>query len=133
MPCPGDKTALCGAGNRLNMYYSSNSTKASTDPMNVNATGNYSFYSCYKDSPRALSVVSASDTMSVDACLKLAEAGKYTWAGLEYSRECWLGNALASGTGNATASECNMPCKGMPGQLCGAGSRLSLYKRNTGS
>ncbi|KAI5275150.1 hypothetical protein E4T47_01817 [Aureobasidium subglaciale] len=133
MPCPGDKTALCGAGNRLNMYYSSNSTKASTDPMNVNATGNYSFYSCYKDSPRALSVVSASDTMSVDACLKLAEAGKYTWAGLEYSRECWLGNALASGTGNATASECNMPCKGMPGQLCGAGSRLSLYNRNTGS
>jgi hypothetical protein len=112
------------------MYYSSNSTKASTDPMNVNTTGSYSFYSCYKDSPRALSVVAASDTMSVDACAKLAAAANAGWFGLEYARECWYGNTLAAGTSNATASDCNMACKGMPGQLCGGSGRLSLYKRN---
>lgn len=112
------------------MYYSDNSTKASTDSMNLNTTGGYSFYSCYKDSPRALSVVASSDSMSVDQCLKIAAAGGYTWAGLEYGRECWTGNSLAAGTGNATAGDCNMACKGMPGQLCGGPSRLSLYKRN---
>ncbi|KAK5999297.1 hypothetical protein QM012_005622 [Aureobasidium pullulans] len=129
MLCPGDQTSYCGAGNRLNMYYSNNSTKASTDPMNVNVTGSYSFYSCYKDSPRALSVSASSDSMSVDACQKLATAGGYTWFGTEYGRECWMGNSLATGTINATASDCNMACNGMPGQLCGGPSRLSLYKR----
>lgn len=129
MLCPGDQTSYCGAGNRLNMYYSSNSTKASTDPMNVNVTGSYSFYSCYKDSPRALSVSASSDSMSVDACQKLAAAGGYTWFGTEYGRECWMGNSLAAGTTNATTSDCNMACNGMPGQLCGGPSRLSLYKR----
>ncbi|KAG9944983.1 WSC domain-containing protein, partial [Aureobasidium melanogenum] len=129
MLCPGDKTSYCGAGNRLNMYYSNNSTKASTDPMNVNVTGSYSFYSCYKDSPRALSVSASSDSMSVDACQKLAAAGGYTWFGTEYGRECWMGNSLATGTANATASDCNMACSGMPGQLCGGPSRLSLYRK----
>jgi len=130
MLCPGNSTAYCGGGNRLNMYYSDNSTKASTDPMNLNTVGSYSFYSCYKDSPRALSVVATSDSMSVDQCVKIAAAGGYTWAGTEYGRECWVGNSLAAGTGNATLSDCNMACKGMPGQLCGGPSRLSLYKRN---
>ncbi|KAI4717875.1 WSC-domain-containing protein [Aureobasidium sp. EXF-10727] len=129
MLCPGDKSAYCGAGNRLNMYYSSNSTKASTDPMNLNTTGAYSYYACVKDNPRALSVTAASDTMSVDACQKLATAGGYLWFGTEYGRECWMGNTLAAGAANATASDCNMACSGMPGQLCGGGSRLSLYKR----
>jgi hypothetical protein len=98
--------------------------------MNVNTTGGYSFYSCYKDNPRALSVVATSDSMSVDACQKLATAAGAMWFGTEYGRECWTGNSLAAGTGNATASDCNMACKGMPGQLCGGPSRLSLYKKN---
>jgi hypothetical protein len=130
MLCSGDSTAYCGGGNRLNMYFSDNSTKASTDPMNVDTTGAYSFYSCYKDNVRALSVLATSDSMSVDQCRKIAAAGGYLWFGTEYERECWTGDSLAAGTGNATASECNMACKGMPSQLCGGPSRLSLYKRN---
>ncbi|KAG9701303.1 hypothetical protein KCU76_g30, partial [Aureobasidium melanogenum] len=53
----------------------------------------------------------------------------YTWFGIEYGRECWMGNSLAAGTANATASDCNMACSGMPGQLCGGPSRLSLYRK----
>ncbi|THX48801.1 WSC-domain-containing protein [Aureobasidium pullulans] len=131
MPCPGDKLALCGAGNRLNVYYSNDTSKASTDPRNLDTVGNYKFYNCVKDSPRVLNTVSSNNNMTVDNCQKLAEAGGYQFFGVEYARECYLGNTMTSGTQNATMTDCNMACAGNPGQLCGGGTRLSLYKRST--
>ncbi|EON63806.1 hypothetical protein W97_03034 [Coniosporium apollinis CBS 100218] len=133
MKCPGDSSALCGAGNRLQMYYSSDSTKASADPAVVQQSGNYEYYGCVVDpgKPRALSVLSSSDSMTVELCLATAEAKGYQWAGVEYGRECWMGNTLDPAATLATAaSQCNMACKGAPGQICGAGSRLTLYKRS---
>lgn len=70
--------------------------------------------------------------MSIEACLAQAEQRKYTWAGVEHSRECWMGNSLASVSGNVMSSDCNMNCKGALGEICGAGNRLTLYKRNAG-
>lgn len=131
MPCPGDKLSLCGAGNRLNVYYSNDTSKASTDPRNLDTVGNYKFYNCVKDSPRVLNTVSSNNNMTVDNCQKLAEAGGYQFFGVEYARECYLGNTMTSGTQNATMTDCNMACAGNPGQLCGGGTRLSLYKRST--
>lgn len=135
MACPGDKTALCGAGNRLQMYKSSDPSKVNHDPAVVQSAGNYTYYNCVVDTgnPRALTSVLASDGMSIEACLAQAEQSKYTWAGVEYARECWMGNSLASASGNATSSDCNMNCKGALGEICGAGSRLTLYRRNAGT
>ncbi|OCK79181.1 WSC-domain-containing protein [Lepidopterella palustris CBS 459.81] len=135
MVCPGDGTALCGAGNRLQMYYSSDPTKVSKDPAVLPSAGNYTYYNCVVDTanPRALGQVLASDGMSVESCLQQAELRGFQWAGIEYGRECWMGSTLASNAVNATAaSQCNMNCKGAPGELCGAGSRITLYKRNAG-
>lgn len=61
--------------------------------------------------------------------MSLAAAGGYTYAGLEYGQECWMGNTLLSPLVNATASACNMVCMGNVGEICGAGSVLSLYMR----
>lgn len=117
------------------MYYSSDPTKVSKDPAVLPSAGNYTYYNCVVDTanPRALGQVLASDGMSVESCLQQAELRGFQWAGIEYGRECWMGSTLASNAVNATAaSQCNMNCKGAPGELCGAGSRITLYKRNAG-
>lgn len=130
--CPGDSTALCGAGNRLQMYYSNDPAKVSGEPIIVQKSGDYAYYNCVVDpgKPRALSVLSSSDTMSIELCMSTAQTKGYTWAGVEYGRECWMGNDLNVAATNATAaSQCSMTCKGAPGQICGAGGRITLYKK----
>lgn len=46
MPCSGDKTQLCGAGNRLNLYASNDTTKVRRDPYSPAQVGGYKFYNC---------------------------------------------------------------------------------------
>lgn len=131
MPCVGDKTTLCGAANRLNVYYSADADKSSIDPVSPQTVGDYKFYNCVNDSPRLLATkLSTSKNMTVEMCMDLAAKGGYSIAGLEYSVECWAGNELRAPLVNATAAACNMVCGGNVGQICGAGSRLSLYRRS---
>ncbi|KAG0636289.1 hypothetical protein HOY80DRAFT_891585 [Tuber brumale] len=98
-------------------------------PIDNPGNSNFSFTGCYTEATagRALSVLTASDTMTVDTCLGICNA--YEYAGLEYGRECWCGNTLASGAVPAPATECRMKCAGNALEYCGAGSRLSLYKK----
>jgi len=135
MTCAGDKTALCGAGNRLNSYYSSDSSKVHADPTIKTVVGNWTYYNCVVDSPRALTKVTTNSTaMSAEYCTQLADAGGYTWAGMEYGRECWMGKSLASGTANATSvSECGKTCTGDAMEICGGSSRLTLYQKVVGT
>jgi hypothetical protein len=70
--------------------------------------------------------------MTTKACAE--RCWEYDWAGVEYGRECWCGNALnlAGNTGatpgrNVTDSECKSLCPGDNKAFCGAGSRMSLY------
>jgi hypothetical protein len=134
MVCSGNNKLLCGGPNRLQMYYSNDTTKLSADPSIPKSSGNYTFFNCVVDgaNPRPLSTVQANDNMTVEACLKMADAGGYKFAGLEYARECWMGNTIAGQPANASLTDCNMICKGSVGELCGAGSRLAMYTRNPG-
>ncbi|KAF2426203.1 WSC-domain-containing protein [Tothia fuscella] len=128
--CVGDKSEYCGATNKLNAYFSSDPDKVSKDPASPSQVGVYTYMGCIMDSPRLLSnKILASDSMSIETCIDLADAAGYQYAGLEYGRECWVGNSLLNPTSSAPASACNIPCKGSVGELCGAASRLSLYRR----
>jgi hypothetical protein len=130
VPCAGDKSEYCGAANRLNTYFSPASDKVNKDPASPILIGNYSYYGCILDNPRMLSSkILASDDMTVESCIDLADANGYMFAGLEYGRECWVGNNLLNPILNAAASACNMSCKGFVGELCGAGSKLSFYSK----
>lgn len=149
-PCPGDGTELCGAGNRLSVYatnYTAPSSVASgttatstttsapvsTGPSIKQVVGLYSYYQCQTEATnsRALSALTyASDGMTLEICISTC-AG-YTYAGVEYGRECYCGNSFNAGSvvapgGNA---DCNMVCPGNNLEFCGAGSRLSVYKLN---
>lgn len=70
--------------------------------------------------------------MTIEMCLSTCY--KYKWAGVEYGRECWCGDALdlASYNGgnagkNVSNTECSFLCPGNNTEYCGAGVRLSLY------
>ncbi|KAL8684138.1 MAG: hypothetical protein Q9224_006581 [Gallowayella concinna] len=52
----------------------------------------------------------------------------YQYAAIEYGRECFCGDSLASTSVPATAeSQCSFKCPGDKTQICGAGNRLTLY------
>ncbi|KAF2108754.1 WSC domain-containing protein [Lophiotrema nucula] len=139
MPCSGDSTQICGAALRLSLYRSTDPSKTSTDPVVPGPKiGNYSYAYCSVDSAsntRLLGTQLVNDTMSTTTCLAAAEAGNYAYAGLEYGRECWLGNTLSGNntvTGNVRTAEddCKLTCVGARGELCGGASRLNLWVRN---
>jgi hypothetical protein len=130
MVCVGNKGSYCGAGNRLNVYFSSDGSKVEHDPVSPQSVGAYKFYNCVVDSPRLLATKAAtSKDMTVEMCVDLADQGGFNYAGLEYGQECWMGNDLKATLANATAGACSTVCGGNVGEICGAGSRLSLYVR----
>ncbi|MCJ1393770.1 hypothetical protein MMC18_006646 [Xylographa bjoerkii] len=70
-------------------------------------------------------------TMTVETCIALCGGKGYSIAGLEYASQCFCGNDLparASPTPGVIGL-CNMACTGNSTEMCGAGSRLSLYQK----
>ncbi|CAK7225482.1 Mitochondrial intermediate peptidase [Sporothrix eucalyptigena] len=67
--------------------------------------------------------------MTVAKCLAFCGGGgsgtAYTYAGLEYARECWCGQDLAALATQEPESQCNLPCDGDNGTLCGGDLRLT--------
>jgi hypothetical protein len=51
----------------------------------------------------------------------------YTYAAVQYGRECFYGDTLAAGSVEQPLGECNFLCPGNPLEYCGAGGRLLLY------
>ncbi|KAF2655101.1 copper radical oxidase [Lophiostoma macrostomum CBS 122681] len=49
------------------------------------------------------------------------------YAGVEYSQECWCGNAIAISSEPAELDSCDMPCKGNASEYCGGPNRLNIY------
>ena len=71
-------------------------------------------------------------TLTVESCVSMCQAGGYSVAGMEYSRQCFCGNALINGATKASAdNQCNMACAGNSTEMCGAGNRMSIYSNGT--
>ncbi|GAP84127.1 putative WSC domain-containing protein [Rosellinia necatrix] len=125
VPCAGDPSEYCGAGNRLNLYYS-NTTAGPSQPLVV---GNYSWFGCQTEGAgvRALAAKSLVDAeMTLDACAAFCEGSVYF--GAEYGVECYCGDEFGEGSVAAPTGQCNVACGGDATQLCGAGDRLSVYE-----
>ncbi|KAK8038133.1 hypothetical protein PG994_014900 [Apiospora phragmitis] len=124
MPCAGDKSTYCGAGNRLDVYFSN----ATTGPTQPPIVGKYNWYGCQTEGTlsRALNALhTANDNMTLEACAGFCDG--YTYFGTEYSRECYCGNSFTEGSGVAGTSDCSMVCMGDSKELCGGPDRLSVY------
>ncbi|RAK74413.1 uncharacterized protein BO72DRAFT_515847 [Aspergillus fijiensis CBS 313.89] len=109
-------------------------SSASSTPTQPTQVDSFSFLGCYSDqeSPRVLVADSKEDAtgMTVEACVSLAKAGAWRYAGVEYSRQCFVGNTIHDGTAYSD-SDCNMLCSGNAGETCGGGNRVQIYADRT--
>ncbi|KAG8954322.1 hypothetical protein FRC03_011505, partial [Tulasnella sp. 419] len=69
-------------------------------------------------------------TVSVNTCVAECNTRGFKYAGLEFAKECWCGNALNAPSLRAESS-CSTPCQGDNTQICGGGNLISLYAKNT--
>ncbi|MCJ1306187.1 hypothetical protein MMC08_009005 [Hypocenomyce scalaris] len=86
----------------------------------VPSTTSYTYTGCYNETTgdaaagdvRALAggSMNASDTMTVELCLQFC--GSYTYAGLEYGRECWCSSLLNSNSVKLPDANCTLRCSG---------------------
>jgi hypothetical protein len=136
MPCSGNSTEMCGAGNILSIYSKGNFTVYKAPVTQIsNLPGGWTYQGCYSDNGnnnRALIWQSISyDNNSATSCLSLCAEYGYMSGGMEYGQECYCGDEAdmkASGSTKQAEADCSIACTGDPTYLCGGGDRLSYYK-----
>ncbi|KAF9869506.1 WSC domain-containing protein [Colletotrichum karsti] len=138
MACAGEATSLCGGPGRLNMYTLNaasvvsvtSSASASAATTTADRVGDFVHLGCWTDervNGRTFPDTFASDDMTIEKCAAWATSKGYQNFGVEYSRECWAGNAVNPASTSADASGCNMKCMGDTSERCGGPDRLDLY------
>ncbi|KAI0267652.1 glycosyl hydrolase catalytic core-domain-containing protein [Gloeopeniophorella convolvens] len=71
-------------------------------------------------------------SMTTEACLNTCASEGYSFAGTEWSQECYCGNTYNGGTPPlAPPTDCNMPCSGNSAEICGGPFRINVYARQT--
>ena len=126
MRCADNTYESCGGSRTLTLFNNPSLYPSIPLPSGWNASG------CYTEatSGRALSAYSTSASdMTYAKCIATCQGQGYTYAGVEYSRECYCGNMLSTGSVPASSSDCNMACSGDPSSMCGGPSRLTLFQR----
>ncbi|KAF6805249.1 wsc domain containing protein [Colletotrichum sojae] len=140
LPCSGDSTQFCGAGNRIELYSTTVTRTTSSTPAptatlaHIPTIGKFSLVGCQTEGTnvRALQgAQTASDSMTLEKCAAFCSG--WTYFGTEYAGECYCGNSLHETSKPAPIGECNMKCSGNPYQYCGDGNRLELYKAASSS
>jgi hypothetical protein len=139
--CPGDSTQNCGgAGGYMAAYYDSTKYNPSTGnfvggyspPSAPTSIGQFKYAGCFTDAvgKRTLSVgsIGTASTATLDSCA--ANCKGYKYFGTENGDECYCGNSLFNSPTHVSEGQCKVTCAGNAKQLCGAGSRITLYSLN---
>ncbi|KAF8467322.1 hypothetical protein BDZ91DRAFT_771969 [Kalaharituber pfeilii] len=89
----------------------------------------WSYDGCALDdlNSRTLGMRTAANDMTVEKCINYCISKGQTYAGLEYSNECYCGTSIAPD--RKGDYKCMIPCKGDPSQYCGDARRLSVYTK----
>ncbi|KAI5199776.1 hypothetical protein E4T39_06075 [Aureobasidium subglaciale] len=137
MPCAGDNTQTCGAGNRLSVYVDNTWTnKFSARP----SYGNWNLMACYVDGtdgrvlPTGVSMTGGADNATIANCLDACTRSGLTVCGAEYYQECYGANVVPASKyiagSDPLTSGCNYPCTGNKTEACGGSSRILVYINN---
>ncbi|CAE6401549.1 unnamed protein product [Rhizoctonia solani] len=133
MPCAGDSSQICGAGDRLSVYANGLITPGTV----ALPPGWISTSKCITEASAGRALVGnsfTSQSLTLDQCVDICDQTGFQYAGAEYGAECYCSNAISTANGGGVevaASECNMNCAGNSQQKCGAGYRITLYSKNT--
>ncbi|KIW20071.1 hypothetical protein PV08_00646 [Exophiala spinifera] len=161
MACAGDGDVdvtqpTCGGRSRLSIFnntlLSPPGPKPVISPPSPSASPGgsvyytYAYQGCFTDpssSQRALSGYSASDSaMTQEKCVATCAGRGFKFAGVEYARECYCSDTLAtaggSGSGNGKSlqvgeGDCGMPCAGDKSEVCGGSSRIGVWMASSSS
>ena len=149
MPCIADSKEICGGPNGLSLYQAKpsnasttstsgassesstpTSSTAPTGPTVVPSASGYISLGCHSEVPngRALANVYANDSMTIELCAAQAVRKPHAFFGVEYGCECWFGDELAAEAQPIGQERCGFKCPGDPGEFCGAGNALQLYR-----
>jgi hypothetical protein len=129
MTCSGNSTEFCGGPNRLTLYESS----SPSTPGIPGIPAGWSDLGCFTDNGGARTLGTQQEVpggytnMTVERCLGVCANQGYAYGGVEYSQECYCGNAILNGGACADQSSCYMPCKGNTAETCGGPNRLNVY------
>ncbi|OCL10625.1 WSC-domain-containing protein [Glonium stellatum] len=139
--CPGDQSQLCGGvGGYMSMYYDTIKYDPSigafiggyAPPSAPPQVGSYRHVGCFADNAGARTLsggnVGNAKTNSLESCAAACKGTLYF--GTEYAAECYCGNSLLNNPTQQPDSQCGMICPGNSSEICGAGSRLTLYINN---
>jgi len=126
VPCSGDATSFCGAGNRIDIY---NQTVQIPVPTIKQSVGSWQYKGCFREgSKRDLRFrIDMAADVSPETCTATCKEHGYGLAGLEYGHECWCDNYMPYGQ-QVDDSNCNMPCDCNNMDLCGGSLLLALYQ-----
>ncbi|EXJ91928.1 hypothetical protein A1O3_00478 [Capronia epimyces CBS 606.96] len=147
MKCKGDTTQLCGGSNALTMFQNTLFVQpANPSVVDVTTTqAQYTYVGCYTEGSSGRSLGSSgsssssysttnANNMTVELCVQTCNAKGYSWAGVEYSKECYCNNAGVVNGGAAAPggdADCSMICVGNLAEYCGGSSRISVYHLQT--
>ncbi|KAF2729026.1 carbohydrate-binding WSC, partial [Polyplosphaeria fusca] len=92
----------------------------------------WKYLGCYSDNVAARvlhKAFFASDvSMRGQICISFCDDNGYTFAGTEWSRECFCGLELPSAA-VSYPDDCTMECTGSDGESCGGSNRLTVYSK----
>ncbi|RDA86585.1 hypothetical protein CP532_5984 [Ophiocordyceps camponoti-leonardi (nom. inval.)] len=133
MPCGGNSSEYCGAGDRIELY-STTSAPATPTPtatlIHKPTVSPYTLVGCYAEPPSAKALAQKttidSKTATNDACAAACAGSRYF--GTEYGGECYCGSFVHGGAKAAPITDCGFPCAGDRYQYCGGADRLELYE-----
>ncbi|KAI0925387.1 hypothetical protein AcV7_005644 [Taiwanofungus camphoratus] len=125
--CTGNANETCGAGDRMNLYWSGE--QPPPPPITVPSVGLWVSLGCYNDSvnARTLAVSPAVQSVSVETCTEACYNDGYPLAGLEYADQCFCGLEFDNGGVPIPLSDCTMPCAGNSSEFCGGPNALDVY------
>ncbi|ORY14042.1 hypothetical protein BCR34DRAFT_647305 [Clohesyomyces aquaticus] len=127
MPCSGlESTGNCGAGSRMNIFQSLTVTDLPSNPV----IEGYAYAGCYTDEVGSRTLAGEflfAEDMTVEKCKDFCKGTQFF--GTEYGGECYCGASLGGAAEKRAESECGYLCKGNEKEFCGAGGRLTVYKK----
>ncbi|GJN94687.1 hypothetical protein Rhopal_007778-T1 [Rhodotorula paludigena] len=119
----GPSTAYTGK------YPPPGATGLRSDPITASSSNGYKYQGCYLGgSDRGWSKQLSLTKKTVKECLSKAKAEGYTYVGIEYGGECWVGTSLAPSTKEIDYGKCDMTCRDEPNRVCGGPAAMTLYK-----
>lgn len=103
-----------------------NAASEQVGPLFPNGTAQYGYAGCFKENnpgrQLATQIYSDMGNNSNDRCVNACYGAGYTFAGTQYSGECWCGNAIP--IQKDLDRDCNFGCTGNKSQTCGGDGYL---------